>query len=101
MDERYRHTAEECAAERIQQREEPAVALATIDPDQDPPSGLDRAGHSLQRPLRFFEVMDDADRKDDVETIGKGQIVGTRALNPHCRKTGEVAAGDGERAVID
>src|SRR5216683_3122200 len=101
MDERDRHMAEERAAQRIQYRDQPAVAVAAVDPDQHPPSRFDGAGHLLQRPLRIFEMMDDADREGDVEALGKGQIIGARSHDLDRRKAGEVAPRAGERALID
>ena len=45
--------------------------------------------------------MDDADREGNVETIGKGQIIGARRRDLHCRKRGKVAPCAGERALVD
>src|SRR5712691_3658803 len=70
-----RHAAKQRPAQRVEDRDEPAVALAPIDPDQHLSTRLDRTDHLLQREFRVFEVMDDADREGDVETLGKRQLI--------------------------
>ena len=101
VDERDRQAAEERTPQRVQQRNEPAVALAAVDPDQHPAARFDGADHVVQRPLRIFEVMDDADREGNVEAIGKGQIVGARSQDFDRRKAGEVAPRARKRALVD
>jgi|SRR5271165_5092011 len=46
-------------------------------------------------------MVEDTDHDGDVETIGKGQIVGARADHLGRRKAGEVASGALERTLVD
>ena len=61
--------AEQRTAQRVQDRDEPAVTVAAVDPDQHLPSRFDSARHPLQCSHRVFEVMDDANREGEIETI--------------------------------
>src|SRR5205823_2774495 len=86
MHPRDRHAAEQRSAQRVEHRDEPEVPLATIHPDKHMSTRFDGAYHLMQRARRMFEMMDDADREGDVETLGERKIVGAR---PHHLDRGE------------
>jgi hypothetical protein len=62
--------------DRIDKVDDPAVVLASIDPDEDLATGLRLAGHRHEADFGIFEMVQDADRIHDVEgPVGERQLV--------------------------
>ena len=74
-------SAEECLAKRINEGHDPLVVFEAINPDQDLTSWACGPDHLLKCAFWMFQMVNDADRENDIEFISEGNVVGTGFQN--------------------
>ena len=75
IDEPQGQATQQPSSEGIEITRKPAHILASVHPDQNITTWLDRTGQLTKRRFRFGEMVDDPNRKRDIEVIFFGNVV--------------------------
>ena len=75
MHQPQRQTAEQGAARRVEQIDDPAIVLPAIEPDQNLAARLGRARQSANSGIRIGQMMDDADTERNIKRVLLGDLV--------------------------